>query len=69
MYGFSGSLIGFPNFASPADNPNNFMVFWLATAVTIIISFTLTYFFGFKNDGVVKEDVAKKNVFKDAVEK
>lgn len=67
MYGFSGSLIGFPNFASPTDNPNNFMVFWLATAVTLVISFTLTYFFGFKNDGVVKADVEQKNVFKDAI--
>jgi len=68
MYGFSGSLIGFPNFASPQDNPNNFMVFWLATAVTIVISFTLTYLFGFKNSDTAKADVEKKNVFKDAVE-
>ncbi|MDR3240767.1 MAG: PTS transporter subunit EIIC [Lactobacillaceae bacterium] len=69
MYGFSGSLIGFPNFASPKDNPNNFLIFWIATGVTMLVSFILVYFFGYKDTDVETDGVQKKNVFKDAVGK
>lgn len=67
MYGFAGSLIGFPNFASPKDNPNNFMIFWIATIVTMVVAFVGVYFFGYKDTDVATDGVEKKNVFKDAV--
>ncbi len=47
MYGFTGSLIGFPSFAS-ASNPNNLLNFWIVSVVTIVAAFTLTYFFGYQ---------------------
>ncbi|RMC26319.1 MULTISPECIES: PTS glucose transporter subunit IIABC [unclassified Lactobacillus] len=53
MYGFTGSLIGFPSFVAKAGqgNPNNLMNFWIVSIITIIASFTLTYFFGYhEND-------------------
>lgn len=67
MYGFAGSLIGFPNFASPKDNPNNFMIFWIATIVTMVVAFVLVYFFGYKDSDVETAGVEKRNAFKDAV--
>lgn len=69
MYGFTGSLIGFPSFASAKDNPNNLWIFLLAAVATIIVSFVMVYFFGFKDSDTqnVKAAVEKKNVFKDAV--
>lgn len=53
MYGFTGSLIGFPSFVAKAGqgNPNNLMNFWIVSIITIIASFTLTYFLGYhEND-------------------
>lgn len=53
MYGFTGSLIGFPSFVAKAGqgNPNNLMNFWIVSIITIIVSFTLTYFLGYhEND-------------------
>lgn len=69
MYGFTGSLIGFPSFASAKDNPNNLWIFCLAAVATIIVSFAMVYFFGFKDSDTqnVKAPVEKKNVFKEAV--
>ena len=67
MYGFAGSLIGFPNFASPKDNPNNFFIFWVATIITIIASFTLVYLFGFNDTDEAKQTLKKQNKFKQAV--
>ena len=76
MYGFSGSLIGFPNFAATtnplthaAGNPNNFIYFCIATAVCIVVSMTLVWFFGFKDSDTMGTGLEKKNVFKSAVNK
>lgn len=73
MYGFTGSLIGFPSFAVPkgqVGDANNMLIFWIASAATIVVSFAMVYFFGFKDsdvDGV--KSIEKKNVFKDAAGK
>ncbi|MDR2975725.1 MAG: PTS transporter subunit EIIC [Streptococcaceae bacterium] len=74
MYGFSGSLVGFPMFSSThnpltgvAQNPNNFLIFWIATAVCVVVSMLLVWFFGFKDSDEIGLGVEKKNVFKDAV--
>lgn len=71
MFGFSGSLIGFPNFIS---NPlthhapaGNLMLFWIATAVCAVATFLLVWFFGYKDTDVMGEGVEQKNAFKDAV--
>ncbi|MEB5926166.1 PTS transporter subunit EIIC [Enterococcus faecalis] len=78
MYGFSGSLIGFPNFAAKGvlnpttqewvnGNPNNFLVFWVTTILCITVSMALVWFFGYKDDDVMGTGIEKKNVFKNAV--
>lgn len=67
MYGFTGSLIGFPSFAATKDNPNNLLIFFLASAATIVVSFVMVYLWGFKDRDVEQsaKQVEKKNVFKD----
>ena len=66
MYGFTGSLIGFPSFASTKDNPNNLLIFFLASAATIVVSFVMVYLWGFKDRDVEQsaKQVEKKNIFK-----
>lgn len=67
MFGFTGSLIGFPSFFSKT-NPNNIWAFVIASAVTIVVSFVCVYFWGFTDADLTKtKDAKKKNVFKDAV--
>ena len=67
MFGFTGSLIGFPSFFSKT-NPNNIWAFVIASAITLIISFTCVYLWGFTDADVDKaRDAQKKNVFKEAV--
>ena len=63
MYGFTGSLIGFPSFVPKAGqgDPNNLLNFWIASIVTIVAAFALTYFFGYKeNDADSPKDAPKK---------
>ena len=63
MYGFTGSLIGFPSFVPKAGqgNPNNLLNFWIASIVTIVAAFALTYFFGYKEqDANSPKDAPKK---------
>ena len=63
MYGFTGSLIGFPSFVPKTGqgNPNNLLNFWIASIVTIVAAFALTYFFGYKeNDADSPKDAPKK---------
>jgi PTS system beta-glucosides-specific IIC component len=71
MYGFSGSLVGFPMFIrNPITHyahPNNFMIFWIATAVTIVVAFILVWMFGYKDSDTMGAGVEAKNAFKDAV--
>lgn len=60
MFGFTGSLIGFPSFASKTD-PNNFLYFWIVSAITIVAAFTLTYLFGYKEeDGLHAKQAPEK---------
>ena len=68
MYGFTGSLIGFPSFVPKAGqgNPNNLLNFWIASIVTIIAAFALTYFFGYKeNDSNSPKNAPKKKTLAD----
>lgn len=62
MYGFTGSLIGFPSFVPKAGqgNPNNLLYFWIASVVTIIAAFTLTYLFGYREDDAGNPKTAPK---------
>lgn len=69
MWGFTGSLIGFPSFINPKTGIDmSFWAFWIASAATIIVSFTAVYLWGFKDSDVDKgaKDAQKKNMFKDA---
>ncbi|WP_461218631.1 PTS transporter subunit EIIC [Lapidilactobacillus salsurivasis] len=67
MFGFTGSLIGFPSFFSKS-NPNNIWTFVIASVITIVISFVCVYFWGFSDADLDKQKGAKKkNVFKSAV--
>lgn len=62
MYGFTGSLIGFSSFFNP-KNPaqlTSFYAFLLSSLVTIIISFTLTYLWGYNDQMKPGEPVLKK---------
>lgn len=66
MFGFTGSLIGFPSFFSKT-NPNNIWAFVIASVATIVVSFICVYFWGFSDADLDKVKAAqKKNVFKDA---
>ncbi len=68
MYGFTGSLIGFPSFVPKAGqgSPNNLLNFWIASIVTIIAAFALTYFFGYKeNDANSPKNAPKKKTLAD----
>ena len=73
MYGFTGSLIGFPSFAVPkgqAGSANNMLIFWVAAIATIAVAFLMVYFFGFKDTDTQQiKTVEKKNAFKDAEKK
>lgn len=74
MYGFSGSLIGFPNFAAKGvlnpttqewvnGNPNNFLVLGDNNFVYHCFYGTRLVF-GYKDDDVMGTGIEKKNVFK-----
>ncbi|GEN95870.1 PTS transporter subunit EIIC [Pediococcus ethanolidurans] len=58
MYGFTGSIIGFPSFFTPArfgGGISNEINFWIATIVTLVVGFACTWFFGFKDADVEAE--------------
>jgi PTS system beta-glucosides-specific IIC component len=59
MYGFTGSWIGFPSFASNA-NPSNLLNFFIVSTVTTIAAFTLVYLFGYKESDSLKAKTAPK---------
>jgi len=48
MWGFAGSLIGFASFINPKGIDSSFTGFLIASAAALVVSFTCTYFFGFK---------------------
>ncbi|WEV70930.1 glucose PTS transporter subunit IIA [Lactobacillus sp. ESL0785] len=61
MYGFTGGLIGFSSFFNP-KNPSNlssFYTFLIASAVTIIIAFIVTWFWGYNDSMAMGKKVAK----------
>ncbi|WP_370447190.1 glucose PTS transporter subunit IIA [Lactobacillus sp. CBA3605] len=60
MWGFSGSLIGFTSFVNPKGLDFSFWGYWIATLATIVVSFTLTWFFGFKDEDVATVKTAPK---------
>ncbi|MFM9785353.1 hypothetical protein ACKI13_45620, partial [Streptomyces scabiei] len=47
MWGFTGSLIGFTSFVNPKGLDFSFYGFLIASAATIVVSFALTWMFGF----------------------
>lgn len=70
MYGFTGALIGFPSFFTPAKfggGMGNEINFWIASIVTIVVAFVLTWMFGFKDSDVeaAKNVTKRKTIGKD----
>lgn len=61
MWGFVGSLIGFFSFINPEIGPDQSWIgFWIASIATVVVSFCLVYFFGFKDSDLTKERVVEK---------
>ncbi|GAJ26565.1 PTS system, trehalose-specific IIB component [Liquorilactobacillus sucicola DSM 21376 = JCM 15457] len=62
MFGFTGSLIGFSSFFN-AKNPadlNSFYAFLLSSAVALIVSFVLTWVWGYNDKMTLSKKVEKK---------
>lgn len=62
MFGFTGSLIGFSSFFDP-KNPTNltsFYAFLLSSLAAIIVSFLVTWFWGYNDKMVMGQKVEKK---------
>lgn len=64
MWGFAGSIIGVTSFVNPKGVDFSLFGFLIASVATIIVSFTLTYLFGFADADVknVKVAPAKKHL-------
>ena len=61
MWGFTGSLIGFTSFINPKDGiDSSFWGYLIASATALIVSFVLTYMFGFNDDDLDKSKEVKK---------
>ncbi|KRN99336.1 glucose PTS transporter subunit IIA [Companilactobacillus kimchiensis] len=60
MWGFAGSLIGFASFINPKGIDSSFTGYLIATVVTIIVSFTCTYLFGFKEEDLEASHAVEK---------
>lgn len=62
MFGFTGGLIGFSSFFNPAHPTelNSFYAFLLASLVSIVVSFLVTWFWGYNDQMVMGKKVAKK---------
>lgn len=60
MWGFTGGLVGFPSFVNPEGIDGSFTGFWIASLVTLAVSFTCTYFFGFKESDFDNEKKVEK---------
>ncbi len=62
MYGFTGSLIGFSSFFN-TQNPGDltsFYAFLLSSAVALLVSFSVTWFWGYNDQMAMGKKVAKK---------
>ncbi len=62
MFGFTGSLIGFSSFFDP-KNPTNltsFYAFLLSSLAAIVVSFLVTWFWGYNDKMAMGQKVEKK---------
>ncbi|KRM31851.1 PTS system, trehalose-specific IIBC component [Agrilactobacillus composti DSM 18527 = JCM 14202] len=62
MFGFTGGLIGFPSFFNP-KNPtdlNSFWAFLIASGAAILVSFIVTWVWGYNDNMAMSSEVAKK---------
>lgn len=50
MWGFAGSLIGFASFINPSGIDSSFTGYLIASAAALVVGFTCTYLFGFKEE-------------------
>ena len=62
MYGFTGSLIGFSSFFNPAHPTQltSFYAFLLSSLAAIIVSFVLTWVWGYNDQMAMGKKVEKK---------
>ncbi|MBS3177266.1 MULTISPECIES: glucose PTS transporter subunit IIA [unclassified Pseudoclavibacter] len=60
MYGFTGAFVGFPSFVNPAGLDHSFFGFLIASTAALVVSFTLTYFFGYSDNDLETERAVKK---------
>ena len=62
MYGYTGGLIGFSSFFNPKHptDLSSFYTFLIASAVTIVVSFIVTWVWGYNDSMVQGAKVAKK---------
>ena len=60
MFGFTGAFVGFPSFVNPEGLDGSFTGFWVASLTALAVSFTATYFFGFKDSDIDGERTVKK---------
>ena len=62
MYGFTGSLIGFSSFFNPAHPTQltSFYAFLLSSIAAIIVSFLVTWFWGYNDNMSMGKKVEKK---------
>lgn len=60
MWGFAGSLIGFASFINPKGIDASFTGYLIASAVTIVVAFTCTYLFGFKEEDLDQSHAVEK---------
>ncbi|MFD1672355.1 PTS transporter subunit EIIC [Agrilactobacillus yilanensis] len=64
MYGFTGALIGFPSFFDP-KNPtdlNSFYAFLISSLAAILVSFILTWVWGYNDEMAMTEKKAPKKL-------
>lgn len=60
MYGFTGAFVGFPSFVNPEGLDHSFWGFLIASAAALVVSLTLTYFFGYSDNDLETERAVKK---------
>ena len=60
MYGFTGAFVGFPSFVNPDGLDHSFWGFLIASGAALVVSFTLTYFFGYSDADLESERAVKK---------
>lgn len=63
MYGFTGGLIGFSSFFNPAHPTqlNSFYTFLIASAVSIVVAFIVTWVWGYNDNMIWVRKLKKSN--------